>query len=71
MDRYEKVKVSPLNPGEAKVLKALVFDLGENGAKQCLYGIIQVLSLKNNLSRAFFEEILDDSIKYNKLKNGR
>jgi len=60
----------PLNPGEAKVLKAQVYDLSELAAKQALYGIIQVLSFKGNVSRPQLEEVIDDATKYSQLKKG-
>ena len=56
-----------LNPGEASMLKAKVYDLSEAAAKQLLFGIIQVLSFKNSVARIQFEEILDDAEKYNKI----
>ncbi|MBM4338994.1 MAG: hypothetical protein FJ110_05585 [Deltaproteobacteria bacterium] len=70
MPEAKRKVVSPLNPGEAKILKASIFDLNETAAKQCLYGIIQVLSFKNSLSISFFKEILDDSVKYCQVKKG-
>lgn len=63
-----KLPTVHLNPGEAKVLKARVYDLSELGAKQALYGIIQILSFKVNVSRSMFEDIIDDSVKYSETK---
>ena len=57
----------PLNPGEAKVLKAAVYDLGELATKQALYGIIQVLSFKPRMSTDMLKEIVDDARKYSDL----
>jgi hypothetical protein len=65
-----KVPVRPLNPGEAHTLKARAYDLSELGAKQALYGIIQVLSFKVNVSRSMFEDVIDDAEKYSKIKKG-
>jgi hypothetical protein len=65
-----KVMVRPLNPGEAHTLKARAYDLSELAAKQALYGIIQVLSVKSNVSRRIFEEVIDDAEKYNNVKKG-
>lgn len=62
--------VTKLKPGEAKILKARVYDLSELAAKQALYGIIQVLSLKVNVSRSIFEEVIDDAEKYSVIKKG-
>jgi hypothetical protein len=62
------IRPTVLNPGEAKVLKARVYDLSELAAKQALYGIVQVLSFKVNVSRSMFEEVIDDAEKYSKIK---
>jgi len=59
-----KDKVFPIYPDEARSLKALVFDLSETGAKQALWGMIQVLSLKTSITQAQFKEMLDDAGKY-------
>jgi hypothetical protein len=61
-------KLYPLNSVEAKDLKAAVYDLTELAAKQILYGMIQILSMKNRIIRDQFEEILDDARKYSELK---
>ena len=63
-----KTPMVHLNPGEAKVLKAQVYDLSELAAKQALYGIIQILSFKVNMSRSMFEDVIDDAVKYNEEK---
>jgi hypothetical protein len=63
-----KVPMVHLNPGEAKVLKARVYDLSELASKQALYGIIQILSFKVNVSRSMFEEVIDDAVKYSEVK---
>lgn len=63
-----KTPMVHLNPGEAKTLKARVYDLSELAAKQALYGIVQVLSFKVNVSRSMFEEVIDDAEKYSKIK---
>lgn len=60
-----------LNPGEGAVIKAQVYDLFGNSAKQVLYGIIQVLQKTNNLSADDFKSILDDGIRFDQVKNGR
>jgi hypothetical protein len=65
-----KVPVVHFNPGEAKLFKAKVYDLSELGAKQALYGIIQILSFKVNVSRPMFEEVVDDAVKYSQNRIG-
>ena len=61
-------KAIALNLGEAQILKARVYDLSELAVKQALYGIIQILSFKVNVSRSMFEEVIDDASKYSKNK---
>lgn len=63
-----RVKVIPLNPGGAKELKAQVYDLTELAAKQALYGIVQALSFRANITSIMFKEIIDDAVKYSKNK---
>jgi hypothetical protein len=65
-----KLPAVRFNPGEAKLFKATVYDLSELAAKQALYGIIQVLSFKVNMSRSMFEDVMDDAVKYSKVKKG-
>lgn len=65
-----KIRVVPFNPGEAKMFKAQVYDLSELAVKQALYGIIQILSFKVNMSRTMFEEVIDDSVKYSEARKG-
>lgn len=60
-----KEKMTPLNQVEARDAKAAVYDLSELAAKQLLYGIVQILSLRQNLIKEQFLEILDDARKYN------
>jgi len=63
----ERKTLHPLNPGEAKTLKAAVYDLSELAAKQALYGIVQVLSFKPRISTDTLKEIIDDARKYSEL----
>lgn len=67
----EKEKQYPLNPEQAKILKATIYDLSEQAAKQALYGIVQMLSIKINLSKNHFEEIIDDARKLTEVKKPR
>lgn len=60
----KKTKHYPLNPGEAKVFKAAVYDLSPSARLQALYGIIQQLTLKPTLTRNRFEDIIDDARKF-------
>ena len=65
-----KAPMVHFNSGEAKMFKAKVYDLSEFAAKQALYGIIQILSFKVNLSRSMFEEVIDDAVKYSEVRKG-
>lgn len=65
-----KIFIGRFNPGEAKTLKAQVYDLSELAAKQALYKVIQILSFKVNVSRSMFEDVIDDAVKYNDLRKG-
>ena len=57
-------KVFPIYPDEVRILNAKVFNFSESSAKQALYGMIRVLSLKTSITQAQFKEILDDAGKY-------
>ena len=70
MKNILKTPVVCFNPGEAKVFKAQVYDLTELAAKQALYGIIQILSFRVNVSRSMFEEVIDDAGKYSEVRKG-
>ena len=70
MEKTVKLTICPFNPGEAKTLKAEVYDLSEGAAKQALYGIINVLSLRVNMPKSFFKELIVDAIKYDNTKKG-
>jgi len=61
-------KVFPIYQDDARVLKALVFDLSETAAKQALWGMIQILSFKTAISLIQFKEILEDSNKYSQIR---
>jgi len=51
----------PLNPGEAKVLKATIERLNGLAARQALMGVVNVLSTRARLSVGLFTEIVDDA----------
>ncbi len=61
-------KVFPIYLDEARALKAQVYDFSETAAKQALWGMIQILSLKTTITQAQFREILDDAGKYTQAK---
>jgi len=56
-----KKEEHPLNPGEAKVLKATIERLNGLSARQALMGIVNVLSTRTHLSVGLFGEIIDDA----------
>ena len=64
----ERKTLQPLNPGEGHTLKAAVYDLSPSARLQALYGIIQILSFRVNVSRQMFEEVIDDARKYSELQ---
>jgi hypothetical protein len=61
--------INPLNPGQAKMLRATIYDLSELSAKQILYGIVQFFSVKTSLSLKHFEGAVDDARKLTDWKN--
>lgn len=65
-----KVPMVHFNRGEAKMFKAKVYDMSELAVKQALYGIIQILSFKVNVSRSMFEQVIDDAFEYSQVKKG-
>ena len=60
-------KVFPIYPDEAKILKATVYDLSENAARQALFAMVQILTFKTSITQVQFKEILDDVGKYSVL----
>lgn len=58
----------PLNSMEVKILNVLVNELSENGARQALGGMVDILKEKNFVSRESFERILRDARVYTKTK---
>jgi hypothetical protein len=61
-------KQYPINPAEAHTLKAAIYDLSDLAAKQALYGILKMLSIKAHLNRIHFEEVIDDARKLTEIK---
>ena len=70
MKKTIDVRVGYLDTEESKTLKARVYDLSELAAKQVLYGIIQIFTMKAKLSIPVFEEVIDDAAKYSKVQGG-
>jgi len=64
-----KKQEHPLNPGEARVLKATIERLNGLAAKQALLGIVNVLSTKAKLPVKLFEEVVDDAWRLAQLTN--
>jgi len=63
-------KVTLLNPAESSSIKARIYDLSEFAVKQALYGMVQILTYKGNISRDFFEQCVDDAAKFMQVKKG-
>lgn len=57
-----------LTKDEGTTMKAEVYDLSEQGAKQVLYALIAILEQHPSVLTAVFTEILADGLKYTKLK---
>jgi hypothetical protein len=71
MRKTVEVHVGYLDNEESHALKARVYDLSELAAKQVLYGIIQIFTMKAKLSIPTFEEVIDDAGKFGKAIEGR
>lgn len=56
-----KKEEHPLNPGEAKALRATMGRLNGIGARQALLGVVNVLTTRANLPASLFGEIIDDA----------
>ena len=55
----------PLLPkDEAGILKAQVYDLTEGGAKQALYGMVQILEQNPSIQLVAFRLLIEDGRKY-------
>lgn len=63
----KKERRNPLHWEEIKESKAVIFNLTEAAAKQLLWAIVNVLSLRVTLKKEQFLEILDDAVKYNQI----
>jgi len=63
-----KNNVFPVCSDEARILKAKVFDFSESAAKQALWGIIQIFTLKTSITMAQFKEMLNDASIYSQSK---
>ena len=61
----------PLNPGEAKVLKATIERLNGLSARQALVAIVNVLSTRARLSVGLFSEVVDDAWRLAQLTNDK
>jgi hypothetical protein len=53
-----------LTKEEAQTMKGVVFDLSENGAKQSLYGMIEILTEHPSVLTKVFSLIVDDARKF-------
>lgn len=57
-----------LEKEESRALKATIFDLSEGGAKQALYGMVEILSEHSSVLSKVFSLIVDDARKYSNAK---
>lgn len=51
---------------EAGILKAQIFDLTEKGAKQALYGMVEILEQHPSILLMAFRLLIEDATKYSK-----
>lgn len=49
---------------EASILKAQIFDLTEEGAKQALYGMVEILKEHPSVLLVAFRLLVEDGAKY-------
>lgn len=56
---------------EASILKAQIFDLTEDGAKQALYGMVQILEQNPSIRLVAFRLLIEDGTKYSKVMMNR
>lgn len=53
---------------EAGILKAQVYDLTETGAKQALYGMVDILKQHPSIAMVAFRLLIEDASKYSEAK---
>lgn len=53
---------------EAGILKAQIFDLSEEGAKQALYGMVKILEEHPSILLVPFRLLIEDAAEYSKVK---
>jgi len=58
--------VPTLPKEEAGILKAQIFDLTEKGAKQALYGMVEILEQHPSILLMAFRLLIEDATKYSK-----
>jgi len=56
---------------EAKILKAQIFDLTEDGAKQALYGMVQILEQHPSVLLVAFRLLVEDGAIYSEAMRSR
>lgn len=59
-----------LQKEECQILKATIFDLTEQGAKQALWGMVEILFEHPSILSKVFSLIIDDARKYSESKKG-
>jgi len=62
----------PLLPkDESRILKAQIFDLTEEGAKQALYGMVDILEKHPSILLIAFRLLIEDGAKYSGVMRNR
>ncbi len=54
----------------ASSIKARICDLSEQGAKQALYGLVDIMRQRASVPIDFFRDCIDDAAKYTAVKRG-
>jgi hypothetical protein len=52
---------------EAKMVRAQIYDLSEEGAKQVLYGMVQILEQQPSVLMVAFRLLIEDGGKYSEV----
>ena len=56
---------------DAKMVRAQIYDLSEQGAKQVLYGMVQILEQNPSVMMVAFRLLVEDGGKYSELFKDR
>jgi len=63
--------VPSMSREDAKMVRAQIYDLSEQGAKQVLYGMVQILEQNPSVMMVAFRLLVEDGGKYSELFKDR